>query len=438
MKRRRSLRKQSGLKYQRSKHSFFQQLTSSRSVSILRVSLCRSLGTNFPTNSALVLWKPAWSLDSLQTPDQKGTMVKKSQADSAPTTTQSFNPTLSPLLNAKPLNNGQPMEIAIELIDLDETNPGIVKDKTEQTIRYRRRGPNIIESYAILGGPLYPVIVCKLPNGRYLLVDGHGRFEEVDTSKVKFLRAIVFPEMSLEQRICLREILNAAQEPFDAGLILKDLRMLAKERGLNVRNEDHMDKLLADLPQRVRGQRDNLLMLARWPEVLADKISVEGKKGTIGIDQVNNLTQLVQAIEDKYPEITNDYPGDKLHHRVLERYFEGAFREEGRAQDNIRFVTRTVKTMAKKQYSVLLNFISGENTLAQFRATIVPTKATKGGKKSSTQNLEDDDLISRFLKMTHAIVDAADSLSDVEKQFVAANANLILERLKSLKVVGVA
>jgi hypothetical protein len=356
-------------------------------------------------------------------------MLKNSQAE-VPPNNHTFNPSTSPLLNLKPLHDGKPIDIEAHLIDVDETNPGIAKDKSEQTMRYKRRAPNMIESYAILGGPVYPIIVCRLPNGRYLLVDGHGRFEELDLSTIKKLSAIVFPELSLEQRICLRETLNAAQEPFDPGLILKDLRLLAGARKLNVRNASHLDQLLADLPDRVRRQRDNLLTLARWPENLADKISIEGKKGTIGIDQVNNLTQLVEAIEDRYPEISDEYPGDKLHQRVLERYFEGAFREEGRAQDNIRAATRGVKAMSKKQRPTLLSFIKGESTIAQLRAATGGTKTQKSKKPSGS---EDDDLVSQFMKVTQAIFASADGLSEVERQAIIGNAYLVLERVKPAK-----
>jgi hypothetical protein len=135
------------------------------------------------------------------------------------------------LLKSSPIHGIEPLEereILIAAIDEDTTNPG--KDSLSK--RYERRAPNIRESYDIIGNVVYPIVVCLRRDAaeRYIAVDGHGRLDELRRRGRKVVRAIVFPYLTLEQRICLREVLNAAQEPFDTPLVLKDLGLLAQER----------------------------------------------------------------------------------------------------------------------------------------------------------------------------------------------------------------
>src|SRR5437016_5504134 len=135
-------------------------------------------------------------------------------------------------------------EVELALIDKDVTNPG----GDEFSKRYERRAPDIRESFDILGGIVYPLVICQKSGGsdRYLIIDGHGRRDEAKRRGVKKMRCIIFPPLSLQQRICLRQVLNAAQEPFDTPLVLRDLHLLAKERGLDIRNEHDVESLLSD------------------------------------------------------------------------------------------------------------------------------------------------------------------------------------------------
>ena len=129
----------------------------------------------------------------------------------------------------------------------------------------------MLDSYDILGRVVYPIVVCQhdeLP-GKYVHVDGFGRLTMLRAKGVKTVNAIVYPSMTLEQRICLRQTLNAAQEPFDPVSIIHDLRLLAKERGLSLHNRANIRALVRDLPARVQSRENDLVNLSRWhPDVI--------------------------------------------------------------------------------------------------------------------------------------------------------------------------
>jgi hypothetical protein len=169
-----------------------------------------------------------------------------------------------------------------------------------------------------------------------LLIDGHGRFDEAKKRGEKKIKCIVFPFLTVEQRIILRQVLNAAQEPFDAPLILRDLQTLAKERNLDIRNNDaDMDALLADFPESFATEKKKLRVLAAWPEDIADKISIDVNKkgedgeeqGVIGYAKINQLNVLLNKLKNHHPTIAAHYPGQKLHRQLLKLYFDNVFRD---------------------------------------------------------------------------------------------------------------
>src|SRR6266536_1122800 len=159
---------------------------------------------------------------------------------------------LAKRLRQSPLHGIQPLTdnvqwIELDKLDVDPTNPG--SDKYSD--RYKRREQPIRDSYDILGRIVYPLVVCTKDDGsgHYWLLDGHGRYAEAKERGEKKIACIVFPPLTLQQRIILRQVLNAAQEPFDPPLILSGVKHLAEERHLDIRNnEDDLDALLADFP----------------------------------------------------------------------------------------------------------------------------------------------------------------------------------------------
>jgi ParB-like chromosome segregation protein Spo0J len=270
----------------------------------------------------------------------------------------------SPIHGIKPVAE---REIELSLIDEDPSNPG--SDKFSK--RYDRRAPDIRESFDIIGGIVYPLVVCEKgdASGRYTIIDGHGRGDEAKRRGEKKMRVIIFPPLTLEKRICLREVLNAAQEPFDSPLVLKDLSLLAEERGLDIRNDNDLESLLADLPASIRNHRKKLKLLAKWPSEVANKIGVDdnAEAGVIGLDKVKELDLLVGSVKKNHPETAKLFLGDKLQKQVLKLYFNGTFRDGGRSQDTIRDVNRILKKLPQDHPSTK-KFLKGSLSLGEFKA----------------------------------------------------------------------
>ena len=93
-----------------------------------------------------------------------------------------------------------------------------------------------------MGTIVYPLVISEEGDGsgRFWIVDGHGRYGELNRRGVAMVNAYIYPPLSLEQRILLRQVLTAAQAPFDTGLVIRDLFILAKERRLDVRNDNDL------------------------------------------------------------------------------------------------------------------------------------------------------------------------------------------------------
>jgi len=267
----------------------------------------------------------------------------------------------SPVHDLKPLNE-EAQWINIEDIDMDETNPGSVTE----SLRYQRRAPSIRDSYDILGRIVYPIIVCKNAEhtGRYIQVDGFGRLEQLKQRGEKQVSAYIYPSMTLEQRICFRQTLNAAQEPFDAVSIIQDLRVLANERKLDINNADHVETLVRDLPEKVQKHKRDILELSRWHseaiEALGESYGTNPK--AIGIDQIRNLGKIITEMMSRHRETLEKLGGSLEFSRLLaQMYLERKFAENGRSQDGIRVVTRCLKILPPDDPKVYEFFADGTN-----------------------------------------------------------------------------
>jgi hypothetical protein len=258
------------------------------------------------------------------------------------------------------------MVVDMALIDDDPTNPGA----DETSGRYDRRAESISDSFDILGGPVLPLVLCRNPEApkRFIIVDGHGRRDEARRRNQQSIKALVFPPLTLEQRVCFRQTLNAAQEPFDPPLILKDLQLLAKLRKLDIRKETDLRALLGDMPYNVRKHYTKLRLLSRWPEAVADKIGIDDddKLGILGFEKVKELDGLVTALKRSHPGVAARYPGDALYKQVLNLYHAGYFRNGGRSQEAIREARKLIKKLPK-DHALASGLAGGDIAFGEFQ-----------------------------------------------------------------------
>jgi hypothetical protein len=258
------------------------------------------------------------------------------------------------------------MTVDMAQIDDDPTNPGA----DETSGRYDRRAESISDSFDILGGPVLPIVLCRNPEApnRFLNIDGHGRRGEALRRNQPTIKALVFPPLTLEQRVCLRQILNGAQEPFDPPLILKDLQLLAKLRKLDIRKEADLRALLGDMPYNVRKHYTKLRLLSRWPESVADKIGIDDddELGILGFEKVKELDGLVTALKRSHPSIAAKYPGDGAYKQMLDLYHSGYFRDGGRSQEAIREGRKLLKKLPK-DHALADGLASGSIAFGEFR-----------------------------------------------------------------------
>ncbi len=248
----------------------------------------------------------------------------------------------SPIHDLRPIDEN-PIEIEIEAVEIDLTNPG---SQTESS-RYKRREESIRDSLDILGRIVYPIVVCQKqdnPNA-YIHVDGFGRLEQLIERGHKKVRAFVYPPLSLEQRILLRETLNSAQEPFDVASIIRDLQELARQRDLDVRNESHIKTLVRDLPARVRMREKDLIMLARWdPEIVSQVGESYGSSAdSIGIDKLKELTKILDVMSTRHADLVTYFGGDMALSKKLGRMYLDKKFQRGRSQTGIRRVVEALR-----------------------------------------------------------------------------------------------
>jgi hypothetical protein len=167
-------------------------------------------------------------------------------------------------------------KVKMKVIDRDPSNPG----SSPYSERYKRREQPIHESYDVLGGVIYPLIVSTKDDGtgHHWLVDGQGRYDEAEKRGQEEINCIIFPRLELAQRILLRQVLNTAQEPIDPPLILRDLQIMADELDLDIRNNDgDVEGLLSQFPASFAEEmRGKLRVLAQWPKDVTDPPAIIG------------------------------------------------------------------------------------------------------------------------------------------------------------------
>ena len=248
-------------------------------------------------------------------------------------------------------------------------------------MRYKRRAPSIRDSYDILSQIIYPVIVCKDPEhpGRYIHIDGYGRITEAMGRGQKTINAIIFPPLTLEQRICLRQTLGAAQEPFDAASIIRDLQELAKERKLDVSNPENIKTLVRDLPAKVRKHEKDLVMLARWHPKAVEALgeSYEANGVAIGLDKIRGMDRILKVLEKRHPKTITKLGGQlSASKKLADMYLAKKFSEGTRSQEAIRNVAQTFETISSDDPAVF-EFISKEKSYSELPA--VPTGGQDAG-----------------------------------------------------------
>lgn len=314
--------------------------------------------------------------------------------------------------------------IALSLLDTDPTNPG----SDPRSGRYKRREKPISESFDILGRIVYPLVVCTKDDGtgRFWIVDGHGRKDEGERRSLKEMNAIIFPALTLEQRILLRQVLNAAQEPFDTPLVLRDLYVLAKERKLDIRNEVDLRALLADLPANIRKHEDKFKLLAKWPMDVSDKIGVDDndEAGILGFDKVKELDGVVNAIKKHHPKAAAHYPGASLYHQALKLYFSNVFRDGARSQEGIR-TARTVLKKLDNDDPAVAKFLGGSLMVGELKQTAENHAKPKAN--------GDGDLVTLCKQLNGLLTDVdAHNLTAVERRTLKRTSELISKVLEEI------
>ena len=178
----------------------------------------------------------------------------------------------------------------------------------------------------------------------------------------KTVKAIVYPAMSLEKRILLRETLNAAQEPFDVASIIQDLNLLARERKLSLTNRTHIRTLVRDLPERVRAREKDLLLLTEWHPAVVDRIGEHygPNQEIIGIDQLRSLSRLLDALTKRHPVVLEQMGGNLEVSRILaDAFYARRFADDMRSQEGIRKVTKFAKELPENSPHIR-RFMNGE------------------------------------------------------------------------------
>lgn len=332
----------------------------------------------------------------------------------------------SPIHGVKPLGE---YPVDISLLDTDPTNPGA----DPYSNRYKRREKPISESYDILGCIIYPLVISTKDDatGRFWIVDGHGRRDEAARRSQKAINAIVFPSLTLEQRILLRQVLNAAQEPFDTPLVLRDLYVLARERGLDIRNDMDLRALLADLPVNIRKHEDKLKVLAKWPTDVSDKIGIDDNEetGVIGYDKIKELDTLVNALRKHHPKAAAQYPGQDLNRQLLKLYSANAFRDGGRSQQGIRDARAAVKRIVNDD-PLVTKFLKGGMLVGEFAEA---SEARSKDRDIDTVYETELGLVDLCKKLNSLLTDVdALNLSAVERRTLKRTSELISKVLEEI------
>jgi len=277
-------------------------------------------------------------------------------------------------LQASPMHGIKPIaeyKIKLSLLEKDPTNPG----SDPYSERYKHREKPISESYDILDTIIYPLVVSTKDDntGRFILVDGHGRFDEAErrfkaNHGPEELNCVIFPRLTDEQRIILRQLLNGAQAPFDTPLILRDLQLRAKLRNLDIKNEADLHALLVDFPENIRKHEKKLRVVAKWPEDVADRIGVDDddQKGVVGFDKIRELDSFVNILKKRHPKSAEPYPDTKLNSQALHLYFNGKFNDgKQKSLEGIRKSVRIIKALEKDD-PLVAKFLKGTMPVEDF------------------------------------------------------------------------
>ena len=290
----------------------------------------------------------------------------------------------SPVHNLMPISPS-PQQIEVSAVDLDPTNPG----KATQSLRDKRREGSLRDSYDILARIIYPVVVCQSPDvlGRYTHVDGYGRLKEALARGQQFIDAIVFPPLSLEQRICMRQTLNAAEEPFDAVSIIHDLQELARIRKIDTSDAGQVKTLVRDMPERVRKYEKDLVMLTslhpKAVSAMGESYQKSGK--TIGLDKLRSIAVLLRNLEDRHPKTVARLGGSKeLSLKVSKMYIEKKFSEGSRSQEAIRHVDK-VLNLAPVDDPQVADFLEKERSHMELPTFSANERGQDGGKSEITE-----------------------------------------------------
>lgn len=260
-------------------------------------------------------------------------------------------------LQSSPLRGIQPVqpcaiEVDIDSIEIDPTNPGTVT----KSRRNDRRMPSMNDSIDIIGGVVYPGVVCQKKGepGKYVHVDCYGRLHTLKARGFKKMWVIVYPPLSQEQIICLRQVLNAAMEPFDAVSVIADLRLLADERGLDLTSLSDVRMLVRDMPAKVRKFEKDIVMLGRWDAKTISNLGDSQDEGeTIGLDKIRAMTSIINTVSSCHPKTLTQLGGEKKLSKILGKMFlDGKFSEDTRSQEGIRVLNRALKNITEDHEKV--------------------------------------------------------------------------------------
>lgn len=305
----------------------------------------------------------------------------------------------------------KPVSVQIEDIEIDTTNPGSVT----QSMRNERRVGSIRDSYDILARIIYPIIVCQKPGGGkgYIHIDGFGRLSEAKARGQREIDAIVYAPLNTEQRICLRQTLNAAQEPFDAVSIIHDLRELAKERHLDITNPEHIKTLVRDMPERVRRYEADLIMLARVHPLALQAIGESYRKDgkTIGLDKFREVARILKTMEDRHPDTVRQIGGaQELSLKLSKMYLDKKFSGGTRSQDAFRRVATALQKTLPPDDPSIAEFFVKEQSYADLMAVAEMHSDGAGVKGSSTGAAS-----SSYVNLTRnsPVIDACDAFERV-------------------------
>lgn len=331
----------------------------------------------------------------------------------------------SPVHNLRPMYQ-HPVPVKLADIELDPTNPGNVT----QSLRNDRRAGSIRDSYDILARIIYPIIVCQHPDRptKYIHVDGLGRYTEAKSRGQQEIDAIIYPPMNLEQRICFRQTLNAAQEPFDAVSIIRDLQELARERKLDTTDPQQIKTLVRDLPERVRKHEKDLIMLARLHpravEVMGESYRKDGN--TIGLDKFRNIARVLRTMEERHPKTVVKLGGPReLSLKLSKMYLDKKFSEGARSQEAIRTVAQALDS-APADDAKVSDFFVNERPFTELVLTSTP--------RTSSRTSQDVDLISACRTLTKLLLDVdTEALTNAELRALERTEAVLNKVLSTVK-----